>query len=83
MPRTKANFQENNYVTAAVLRKVVTSMIPFYRKVAYSSNFSNKWAFITMSYFEKAFYKTGRLSIILGRPAYHRRNGYYNRIRRR
>jgi hypothetical protein len=44
MPRSNANFQENNYVTAAVLRKVATIMIPFYRKVACSSNFSDKWA---------------------------------------
>jgi hypothetical protein len=44
MPRTKANLQENKYVTAAVLRKVATIMIPFYRKVAYSGKFSDKWA---------------------------------------
>jgi hypothetical protein len=44
MPRTKANFQENKYVTAAVLRKVATIMIPFYRKVACSSKYSDKWA---------------------------------------
>jgi hypothetical protein len=40
----KSKPKGNSYVSAAVLRKVALSMLPFYRKLAGSRSFAIKWA---------------------------------------